>query len=53
MHKQDVTSEHTSTVFWTNVLLGVAVFCVLFLAAGFIAWFYDSPELKPVTKSWP
>ncbi len=50
VHKQDLTPAHLSTVFWTNVLLGMAVFLVLFWMAGLVAWFYDSPDLKSVTR---
>ncbi len=49
IQKQDTTHEDESTVFWFNMATGMLMFLVLFLAAPWIAYFYELPVLLPLT----
>lgn len=46
IHEQHVTEEDESSLFWFNILLGCLVYGVFWLAAPFIADFYNEPQLK-------
>lgn len=48
IHKQRVNKFQLSTLFWTNILLGITVFSLIFLSSPWIASFYKTPELKGV-----
>lgn len=39
-----------NSVFWFNVFVGVSCYVVLFLAAPWIAFFYDTPELATLCR---
>lgn len=49
VQREVVTDAHASTVFWLNVLTGVALGALLALGAPWIAQFYDEPRLVPLT----
>lgn len=50
IRKQDRTEEDFSTVFYYNVLAGIFLYLLLFIAAPWIADFYKMPVLIPVTR---
>lgn len=45
IHKSDVSSSDTSTVFWINVIMGAALCLIVMSFAPFVAAFYDEPIL--------
>jgi len=45
IHKQEITKEQLSTLYWVNVFTGFVLFCIIALIAPFIAEFYKEPEL--------
>ncbi|HMJ11650.1 MAG TPA: MOP flippase family protein, partial [Polyangiaceae bacterium] len=49
IQRQEVNEQHASTVFWLNVLTGVALAVILALSAAWIARFYGDPRLAPLT----
>lgn len=50
IQSRDVDHVDESTIFWVNVILGVALGSVLFFAASAIARFYSTPELEPLAR---
>ncbi len=38
------------TVFYTNIILSITLYCILFFTAPFIASFYNLPELTSITR---
>lgn len=50
IQKQDVSHTDESTVFWFNVAVGLCFALGLFVAAPWIASFYDVPVLKTITQ---
>lgn len=48
IHKQRVNKYQLSTLFWANILLGVAIYGAVFVSSHFIAEFYETPELEGV-----
>jgi O-antigen/teichoic acid export membrane protein len=50
IQKKDKSDSDFSTVFWTNLTVGVIVYFVLFLCAPLIASFYNIPELTSIVK---
>lgn len=50
VQKKDADANDYSTAFWFNVLIGVAVWVILYFSAGAIAEFFDRPILKAVTR---
>ena len=44
-NKREPTHEEYNAVFWFNVIVGLALYIILFLAAPFIADFYHEPVL--------
>ena len=49
-NKQEPTHEEYNAVFWFNVLVGIILYILLFLAAPFIADFYHEPVLCPLGR---
>ncbi len=45
IHKQDITREQLSTLYWVNILAGILLFGIISLVAPFVAEFYKEPEL--------
>lgn len=45
IHKQDVTQEQLSTLYWFNIIAGILIFFILCGVAPFVARFYNEPEL--------
>ena len=49
VQRQSITPAQSSTLFWLNVVVGLALACVVALSAPDIAAFYREPRLIPVT----
>ncbi len=45
IHKQDISQEQLSTLYWVNVIAGVLIFLVVCGVSPFVAIFYHQPEL--------
>ncbi|MCB5260651.1 MAG: lipopolysaccharide biosynthesis protein, partial [Candidatus Cloacimonetes bacterium] len=50
IRKQDCTEDDYNTMFYTNIGLGIAMFALLYFAAGSIAKFYNNSELILVVR---
>lgn len=50
IRKPDRTETDNATAFYFNIVVGVVCYLLLFLSAPWIADFYDSPILVPVTR---
>lgn len=50
IQKQDRTNVDFYTVFYFNIIVGLAVYILLYIAAPYIAAFYDEPKLNIITK---
>lgn len=48
LHKQDITPVQYSSVFWTNVILSVFIYVIVFFASPLIASFYQENELSRI-----
>lgn len=46
IHKQEISKNQLSTLYWVNVLAGLVLFCIVVLIAPFISSFYNEPELE-------
>ncbi|GAB3048444.1 lipopolysaccharide biosynthesis protein [Stenotrophomonas tumulicola] len=49
IQKGELSDEHTNALFWLNVAAGGLLTLLTMASAPLIAWFYDRPELQPVT----
>ena len=48
-YREEVTDEAArSSLFWLNIVLGVAMCCLIVVVSPMIAGYYDIPALKPV-----
>lgn len=50
IRKVDRTEKDYATVFYFNIVVGILFYFILFFASPFIADFYNTPILKPLTK---
>ena len=50
IQKKEPTQEDYSTIFWWNLLLSIVLYCGLFIAAPYIAKFYNLPLLSAVLR---
>ena len=50
IHKQNITKNEYSSVFWVNNLLAILIFAVLYIGAPLIANIYDTPQLTSVIR---
>lgn len=48
IHKQDITSEQYSSLFWFNVLSGGALTLILIGLSPLVAYIYNEPILTPI-----
>lgn len=48
IHRQDITNENLSSLYWLNVFAGSAIFMILFLATPIISILYKEPQLKSI-----
>lgn len=49
-NKKTPSHEEYNAVFWFNIICGCCLYLLLFLAAPWIADFYDEPILKPLSR---
>lgn len=45
IHKQEITKDQLSTLYWVNVLAGFALFIIISAISPLVASFYHEPEL--------
>jgi O-antigen/teichoic acid export membrane protein len=45
IHKQDITKDQLSTLYWVNVLAGILLFLIISLVAPLVAIIYNESEL--------
>ena len=50
IQKQNPTDKDFSTVFYFNIIVGVAIYLFLFFAAKYIALFFKEPHLELIAK---
>ena len=50
IQKKNRTELDFSTVFYFNLVIGIAVYCILFFTSPYIASFYDEDLLSPIFK---
>lgn len=50
IRKPDRTEKDNATVFYFNIVVGIVCYVLLFFSAPFIARFYNTPILVPVTR---
>ena len=50
IRKQDRSEIDNSTVFYFNILIGAALYLILYFSAPYIAVFYKEPLLTPITR---
>lgn len=50
IQKKDADNIDFSTIFYTNLAVSLSLYIILFLAAPFIASFYDEPQLTSVVR---
>lgn len=48
IYKKDATAADADTLFYFNIVIGAAMSGLLILCAGWIADFYQTPQLKPI-----
>lgn len=48
IHKQQITQEQLSTLYWLNVLAGIIVFAVIALLSPLVARFYNEKDLVSI-----
>jgi teichuronic acid exporter len=51
IQKQEATRADTSSIFYFNIVIGLAAASLLCIVAPWIAAFYDQPILTPVTRA--
>jgi len=50
IRKQDCSATDYSTVFWVNMVIGLACYLIIWFASPYIAAFYDNEQLVPITR---
>ena len=50
IQKKDADDLDFSSVFWFNIAMCSLLYLIMFIAAPFIASFYDTPELTPLVR---
>lgn len=50
IQKSNITNKDCSTIFYSNIALGVSVYIALFLFAGAIGNYFNSSQLKPLIQ---
>jgi O-antigen/teichoic acid export membrane protein len=51
IHFRDAKREELSSLYWLNVLAGIAIFAVMWFAAPFVASFYHQPTLTNILRA--
>lgn len=50
INEKNPTSEQYNSVFWFNILMGGAMYAILFLSAPIISWFFNEPRLTDLSR---
>ncbi len=50
VRKKDCTQTDYSTVFFFNFIIGIILYSILFLSAGFISRFFNEPKLESILQ---
>ncbi|BAF72498.1 MOP flippase family protein [Sulfurovum sp. NBC37-1] len=50
IHKQDISHEQLSSLYWLNVASGIFLFSCIYILSPYIASFYHEKELVPLMK---
>ncbi len=50
VRKQDRTQVDTSTAFYFNIVIGILLYCIIFVSAPLIARYYGYPILEPMAR---
>ena len=50
IRKQNCTADDYSTIFWTNLIIGILSYIIIWLFSPFIASWYGKPELIALTR---
>ncbi|WP_395655391.1 lipopolysaccharide biosynthesis protein [Flavobacterium sp.] len=50
IRKTDVTQIEFTSVFYFNIMMSILIYLLLFMAAPYIAKFYNTPELERIAK---
>lgn len=50
IQNQHCKDEDYSTAFWTNVIISIVIYFILYFSSSFIARFYDEPQLILITR---
>lgn len=48
IHKQNITNKQYSSVYWTNILLCIIVFSILWAVSPLLSFFYKEPILSTI-----
>lgn len=51
IQRTEVSQQLFSTVFWTNICLGLIISIGLFFSSSYIATFYENPLLEPIAQA--
>lgn len=51
IQRAEIDSEQISTLFWVNVVLGLAITLITIAIAPLVAWFYAEPRLTMITMA--
>lgn len=49
-NKKEIKHEDYNAVFWFNVITGISLYIILFFLSPYIAQFYHTPELIPLSR---
>ncbi|CAH7487619.1 Polysaccharide transporter [Vibrio chagasii] len=50
IHKQDITKNQLSSLYWLNIFSGMALFIIVYLSASLIANYYNEIRIVPLIK---
>jgi PST family polysaccharide transporter len=50
IQKKNLTSEDLTSVFWFNMLVGIALTFIIYFSAPLIAAYYELPAVEPIAK---
>jgi len=46
IHKQNISHQQLSSLYWLNIISGITLFLIIALFSPFIATFYNQPQIK-------
>ena len=50
INEKNPTAQQYNSVFWFNILMGGAMYAILFLTAPIITWFFNEPRLTDLSR---